>query len=309
MNKEKAILFIPRLYIQNANAISGPLTWGFPSPSAFVGFTHALNRNILGEYPDIIFKSVGIVCHRFLPQVTGDRYVKVFNLTRNPLDKEGKSPALVEEGRVHLDVSLVIEVEGYLYQDQEKTFIEMIEERIGSMRIAGGSILPFSKYRQLKIEWLKLPDDFKKFRRKLLPGFILLSRSDLLKSRLTALQQKVPDATLLDALLDLTRINFDQEVDAQDPDKAVWKPRHKQGWLVPLPVGYGAITPLYPSGMVVNARDNNVPVRFVEGLYSIGEWVSPHRLHDFAQLFWRYEFLPENEQYLCVNDYYKTLEK
>ena len=38
----EAVLLLPRLRVQNANAISSPLTWGFPPPSAFTGFAHAL---------------------------------------------------------------------------------------------------------------------------------------------------------------------------------------------------------------------------------------------------------------------------
>ena len=40
------LLILPRLQIQNANAISGPLTWGFPAPTAFTGFVHALERRL-----------------------------------------------------------------------------------------------------------------------------------------------------------------------------------------------------------------------------------------------------------------------
>ncbi len=42
----EALLLLPRLSIQNANAISSPLTWGFPSPGAFTGFVHALQRRV-----------------------------------------------------------------------------------------------------------------------------------------------------------------------------------------------------------------------------------------------------------------------
>jgi len=31
------LLVLPRLRIQNANAISSPMTWGFPAMSAFIG--------------------------------------------------------------------------------------------------------------------------------------------------------------------------------------------------------------------------------------------------------------------------------
>lgn len=69
------LLILPRLQIQNANAISGPLTWGFPTPTAFTGFAHALERRLsegspydFGEVREG-FGGVGIVCHGFQPQV------------------------------------------------------------------------------------------------------------------------------------------------------------------------------------------------------------------------------------------------
>ena len=39
-----------------------------------------------------------------------------------------------------------------------------------------------------------------------------------------------------------------------------------------------AIAPLHEAGSVLNARDAATPLRFVESVYSMGEWISPHRL-------------------------------
>ena len=75
-----------------------------------------------------------------------------------------------------------------------------------------------------------------------------------------------------------------------------------------MPVGYGALSPLYPAGSVANARDAHTPFRFVESLYSLGEWVSPHRLHDVAQLLWYADDDTASGLYRCRNDYAATLE-
>ena len=110
----EAVLLLPRLRVQNANAISSPLTWGFPPPSAFTGFAHALQRRLNGQGLDLRFGSVGMACHQFEPQTfqPPGRYTQVFNLTRNPLDKDGNTQAIVEEGRTHMEVSLLITVSG-----------------------------------------------------------------------------------------------------------------------------------------------------------------------------------------------------
>ena len=34
---DRALLLVPHLQVQNANAISSPMTWGFPSITAFTG--------------------------------------------------------------------------------------------------------------------------------------------------------------------------------------------------------------------------------------------------------------------------------
>ncbi|MBN0934526.1 type I-F CRISPR-associated protein Csy2, partial [Pseudomonas aeruginosa] len=78
--------------------------------------------------------------------------------------------------------------------------------------------------------------------RRLLPGFALVSREALLQQHLETLRTTLPEATTLDALLDLCRINFEppatsSEEEASPPD-AAWQVRDKPGWLVPIPAGY-----------------------------------------------------------------------
>ena len=46
MKQPQAILVLPHLRIQNANAIGSPLTHGFPSITAFTGVMWALQRKL-----------------------------------------------------------------------------------------------------------------------------------------------------------------------------------------------------------------------------------------------------------------------
>ncbi len=39
-------------------------------------------------------------------------------------------------------------------------------------------------------------------------------------------------------------------------------------------------------GSGLAARDADTPLAFVESVYSLGEWISPHRLHSVDDLFW-----------------------
>ena len=66
-----------------------------------------------------------------------------------------------------------------------------------------------------------------------------------------------------------------------------------------------ALGELHPPGSVRDARDTNTPFRFVEGLYSLGQWISPHRLEHLQQLLWYHAADLENGIYRCVNHYSK----
>ena len=290
-----ALLIISKLRIINANSISGPLTWGFPSPTAFTGFIHALSRRLNDK---TVLDGVGIVCHSFEPQVNGGKYEKRFKLTRNPIyDRDVTKPSgIVEEGRTHLTVTIVAGVYG------DEPSAEEIAKLIGSMRVAGGSVV----YQQKQnVEIVSLPqyaeeDEkiFRKLRRKLVPGFALIDRTDLMLERMNEMKAGNPDVSLLDVLLDLTALKHAPVMD--DEEKAVWTTyREKQGWLVPLPVGYAGISPLYEPGEVKNTRDQETPFRFTETAYSVGEWKNPFKINNIEDFLWFHKAEPDKGIYLC----------
>jgi len=73
---------------------------------------------------------------------------------------------------------------------------------------------------------------------------------------------------------------------------------------VPIPVGYAALTPVaHPAGAARNARDATVPLRFVESVYSLGEWISPHRLHSLIELLWQADTDEAQGLYRCRSGY------
>lgn len=142
MNDISGLILLPRMRVQNANAISAPLSWGFPSPTAFTGFIHALERKLAGQLSEG-FAGVGIVCHQFEPQVSqpAGRRHRVFCLSRNPVGKDGGAPATVEEGRAHLEVSLLIAVRDYFTDNEGQYLAEDLQHTAYGMRLAGGSPL------------------------------------------------------------------------------------------------------------------------------------------------------------------------
>ena len=327
---DRALLLVPHLQVQNANAISSPMTWGFPGITAFVGLMGALERK-LGADSGLQFNGVGVVCHRFEAQ-THRGYTHSFHLSRNPVRKDGSTAGIVEEGRIHLDISLVfdVSVSSQVADDAARQQLaQTVADLLATMRIAGGSVIaphtPPSRRAlqpQLRIE-AEEPEqqqkEFAQLSRRLLPGFALVARDDLLQTHRHTLSQRQTEspeagqsapATALDAWLDLSRINTravrvpmaPATGNAPAPDAAEanananakpaaaerieWQRGARPGWLVPIPVGYTALSALHPAGSVAQARDATTPLRFVESVFSIGQWISPHRLRNAAQLIW-----------------------
>jgi len=322
------LLVLPHLKVHNANAVSSPLTHGFPSITAFLGLMWALERKIRATGIKLAFNAVGVVCHDHQERVSEGAFVKTFQLTRNPLqldsdtkwiDKNGKtsSPAIVEEGRIHLDLSLVLAVYAETWdQEAQQHDLKIITDLLRGSRIAGGSLLPTdlartSRYRPWIADFTGNSDArSKKFRElcnRLLPGFALVARDDLIEKRLGDLRKQSPQASRLDAWLSLSRINWHYDVKANDGNGGWQSDRKKgSGWVVPIPVGYGALSELLDAGSVANARDATIPFRFVESLYSMGEWIGPHRLHAPQDLLWYADSHPDEGLYRCRNDYRTT---
>ncbi|HLM54268.1 MAG TPA: type I-F CRISPR-associated protein Csy2 [Pseudoxanthomonas sp.] len=328
MTQPQAILVLPHLRIQNANAIGSPLTHGFPSITAFTGLMWALERKLARAGVPLRLHGVGVVCHHHQEQVT-QGYVRSFNLTRNPVDKDGSTAAIVEEGRMHLQITLVLAVSekavpgtlAALVQGNDAQLADWASQAghlLAGMRVAGGSVLPSRPVPGKRVRpWMTIvPEDpeaaaaeFRQWRRQWLPGFALVGRDDLLSARLQHLRTTRPGATLLDAWLDAARFN-DQPLPGATPapdGKVKWgdplRPKGG-GWVVPIPVGYAALShDPHPAGTVRNARDATVPLRFVESVYSLGEWIGPHRLQSLGQLLWHPEAGQAQGLYRCRNAY------
>jgi len=316
----KSVLMLKHLRVQNANAISG-LTWGFPAITNFLGFSHALSRFVQDRH-DLTFGGCAVICHQHQVQAyqPGGYGEYVFALTRNPLTKEGKTASFNEEGRMHMDVSLLIECDFTINdidfdtddEDQDRLLFEQqLTEKIYSMRLAGGTPLSIGD-----VSFIDLPDmpedrdkTFRRLMLGVLPGFLLVDRSDLLQEHFAQLKQQQPDVQLLDAWLDFSALKYQaqaqvtdgEEIDESTPAEWNYVSKPGQGWLVPIMTGYQAISPLYEPGEVAHTRDSETPFRFAESVYSVGQWLSPHRIKKIDQIFWHYHF--EADCYLCRNSY------
>lgn len=287
-------LLLKHIEVQNANAIAG-LTYGFPAITHFLGFAHALSRQL----PDALGLRLGgvtVVSHKnnvHVRQPTGwGDYV--FALTRNPVTAKGETAPINEEGRMNMQVSLLIEVEGLIAGDKAAAaqLIAEVKDLAPQRRLAGGQILTIGE-----VDLLADVSMQKKALRRLMPGFVLCDRHDYLAQHHQHLLQHNAQASLFDAWCEFAMLTYhavadDEHVpnDDNQPIPAQWQRKRKleSGYLVPIMTGYRAISPCYAAGEVANVRDPEVPVSFVEAAYSVGEWRSVHRLKGIDDECWRY---------------------
>lgn len=301
-------LLLPNIHVQNANAISG-LTYGFPGITNFLGFAHALSRklpNALGVH----LGGVLVACHQHQihakqPKGWGGY---VFALTRNPLveDKKNKgnfiSAPFVEEGRMNMEVSLLIEIHGLISGDLEiqDALLDSVQHHALSMRLAGGQIISMQKANIAHSEHTH------QIMRRLMPGFVLVDRSNYLIDHYREQQQTCTEFSMLDAWCDFAALTYeavtadvnpedssiDKDVANTPQTHAQWRYKAKPngGYLVPITSGYCAISEVHEPGTVTHTRDSDTPAVFAEAAYTIGEWLSPHRLTTIDDAIWRYEY-------------------
>lgn len=307
----KSFLILPHIRVENANAIAG-ITYGFPSVTQFLGYVHTLSREINRKFK-VKLGGCGIICHDY--HVHAHRSAPYreffFSLAKHPLTKEGKTPSLNEEGKMHMEISLVIECSfkasnfnfetGNVVQNNKK-FEEWIFELAFKRPLAGGVITSMSEVEYYvpsfegKFIRSSSVEESKPFSLKqLLPGYVLLDRSHVLKEHLS----NHPEINALDALLDFYTIKSRSFPDSKENKKWENIPKPKKGWFVPLHIGYQAISPLYENHEIKRTRDQTTPFRFVEPLFGLGEWVGIHREIRIKNLLWNYG--TENDSYICYN--------
>ncbi len=287
-------LLISHLKIQNANAMSSPYTIGFPAMTAWLGAVHALQRKLHTQNCDVELSKVAVSCHDFNLQTHKGRGDFVHSIigTANPLDKDGSRPAFIEEARCHLDVSLLIEIEG-LGKKKREQLLAGIDGLVGSMKFASGDVLSVKKIEVLDFDEEEAKEkELRPILNKLMLGHVLIERRDLV------IESMNEGKDALDAVLDHLKVTHSSVEDKKD-GQVTWSSKRKTtGWLVPIAVGFQGISEL---GQAKNQRDAHTPHRFAESVITLGEFVMPYRIESLDQLLWQYHVDLENNLYLCQN--------
>ncbi len=199
-------LLIDHIYVQNANAIAG-FTWGFPAITHFLGFTHNLDRKLNATYnfPEVGIKGCAVISHEQHVHTYRTNYDFEFTQSRNPpylaSHKKEATPPVIEEGRMNMMVSLLIGIEGNI-GNRKEDFIAWVRKSAFLQRLAGGTILD--------IRNIELIDSSETYyiRRKLLPGFVLMDRSDYLEAYHYLRLEDDPNSELLHSWMHFSALKY-----------------------------------------------------------------------------------------------------
>lgn len=292
----KTYLLLPRMQIQNANAMSSTCTIGFPAMTAWLGAVHAMERKVQAAgLSSVRCAGVAVACHTCALQVyRGPRdYRNSIIGTANPLRKKGASferPPFIEEPRIHLTVSVLIEVEGLKGPDAE-TFQTVIARWLPASRWAGGDLLRYGKPVLLPV---RDGDELEEraVLRRLMPGYVLIERRDLMEPAMRGGEEG------LDVLLRHLAIRHSARLDEEGRVIGWDAMRETPGWIVPIAAGFKGLSPL---GHAACQRDPATPHRFVEPVLTLGEFRLPCRFRHIKEILWHYEYQEDSALYLCGN--------
>lgn len=295
-------LFLENMTIINANAISSPLTYGFPSITGFTGAVHALSRKVMAtdELAEFALDGVLIACHDCQVQAYRESPFKDFTFiqTRNPILKSGKTASIVEEGRCHLKVSLLIGVyrESRFGVDDDVLvgLCEKAKQLAQQQRWAGGSV---TRLRQ--VSFIKT-DNLDSSKPKLYPAFVLMEAHQDLLDISDELKQHNPDATMLDALIETATLHHIPNTEHGETHWQTTSVKSGRGWLVPMPIGFQGISPIFAKGDMTNSRNPEYPSQYVESLYSLGKWQFPNSIKELSQALWYQRYDAEQSLYLVT---------
>lgn len=294
----KPYLLIPRVRIHNANAMSSPYTIGFPAMTAWLGFVHALQRKLRSvDFPNIDLCRTAVACHSCDVQIYKGPHDYNYSIigTANPLKKKGNEferPPFIEEPRCHLTVSLLVEL-SHMNPEDDNRFLEAVRNLIPQFKVAGGDI---EKIGTLQVIYTDEddPKTISRAIRSLMPGYVIIDRSDLLKGSFTDGKDS------LDQLLEALAVNFiptEKMATETDPQ---WSPQRLQaGWLIPQAIGFkdlsGPVT-------VQHQRSYDCEHHFAESVVTLCEFKMSFHFRNLDDIMWSYRTIPEHGLYLCANN-------
>lgn len=308
-------LLIERIKVQNANAASG-FTWGFPAITHFLGFSHNLNRRLQSNsgLSNLALGGCTVVAHEQHIHTYKDGATTRFSQYKTAqylglkFDKGIlKDPAINEEAKMNMTVSLLIPVEGYL-GGSENLLKEFIKNACQIQRLAGGTVLSIAN---VDIIDLSKEEHLKSVRRKLLPGFVLQDRSDYLEEHFSSLKEINPEAELLDAWFDFIALKQVARPDCELLDKYLASQAEKSDPL-------SLLNEIWLNHKSLPYQQKNLPIELITYFAEQRESINPRVLMQWQSYLepdektlanWEYVKKPQTGYLVPIMTGYKAITK
>lgn len=278
-------IIIKHLRVEKANTVAG-LTYGFPSVGSFIGFVHALGMNLANHGFEERLTKVSILHHNSKVDKYKPGWDFKFALQRTPIQPNGKPAPFVEEGKMSLDVSLVIRIEEIQTTTNYQKLCMTVRNEILTMKLSGGNII---KVGDGKNGCVFCPNDetMLKSVRQLYPFSAIADRSELYIERIAEIGQK----DKLKAFMSFCEVESKYEHDEIGIGEWITIKKHL-GYLVPFHYGYKSVGDEFSNGGQVCLRNSKYKAVFVEPVHSIAEWVCSFGKYesyfkdDISKVFW-----------------------
>jgi len=288
------VILLPKLSIQAANGLTSPYSVGVPPMTSWLGMADALRRKLSDKGIDIAFNGVVVAYHKHTLHTHREKgdYQASIKKVGVPMIRDSKGKLInapfIDDVRIDLTISIGIKVDNLPDIGHDELAAE-ISNTVATLRFAGGDLIgiPYA-------EIINTLDDEGEqyFLKRLMPGYVMIDRSDLMISEM----EKGLDAG--DALLELLKATSRSSIDKKQ--KTTWKTSRKyKGWIVPMTVGFAGISPVISAN---NQRDEKATHKFAEAVVTACEFIMPFRAETFDSVFWRTHYDKHNELYLTTNN-------
>lgn len=290
-------ILVSNLKIEGANAASSNITIGFPAITAWMGMVHAWERKLWQMIPDIIppvFEAVGISCRKFNLQTYKDKtsWIATIPNRRKPMEYRNSKyahAAIIDEPKADMTVDLILSLKDYENQNY-KGIVKSLPDVIAQSRAVGGYIVSTPDILAMSIEDDEdLKEMNRRFIAKMMPGFALIDRSDLLE-----------EDNSLGYMLDILSVQTSQIKDENGNTYMTPPVQNISGWIVPIVTGFRRLNE--PTKPIKNERAIQFKHCFVEPAITLGEFKMVNQIKDIRHMLWYYSHT--NFKYHCLNESY-----
>lgn len=285
-------LILQNVTVTDMKMDSSPITRGFPSVTAIMGMVHALERKLQDNHGPIKLPKAAISCHHFDKQrLHATKEGIIPSQSKKPPYQRGLcgklSVPFIDDARADMRFSLIMEIKA-----DEIDILALTDEvanLLPHLRLAGGTL-----WNKGKIHTFSCSKDDgkgqKALLRRLMPGFVLMERKDLVEEAMTE------GADALDAILDYLEVS---RTDNKEKSPAWTKKMKVPGWLVPIAVGYRALT---EAGYVKGQRDPQYKHCFAENVLTLGEFVMSYQFDMVDEILWESEIQEDQGLYIFTQN-------